>query len=168
MQYTTPMRVALTILVILIVLGGIAVGYLVGVTQKPIPLPGKLPDVELSSLLGKENQLQGLWKVEQILAEDDSGNPKTIVQSAPGATESYFLFEKDHVCTEGILDIHRQPQPCRFYTTYSVKGNTILIDQPSKPAAEGTWAITNNTLEITVTENHKTGKFVLRRLPYEE
>lgn len=162
------MRVVLTILVIIIVLGAIALGYLFSVAEKPIPLPGKLPAVELPALLGKENQLRGLWKVEKILAEDDSGNLKTIVQAAPGATESYFLFEKDHVCTEGILDIHGQPQPCRFYTTYSVKGNTILIDQPSKPAAQGTWVITNDTLEITVTENHKTGKFVLRRLPYEE
>lgn len=147
-------------------MGGLALGYLVGVAQKPIPLPAKLPDVELPSFGEEGKELQGLWKVEKILAEDENGNLKTIVQAAPGATESYFLFEGNHVCTEGNLDINQKPQPCRFYTTFSVKDNTIQIDQPGKPPGKGTWIINGDVLEISVTdENQKRSKFIFQRLP---
>ena len=160
------MRVVVTILVVIIVLGAIVLGYLVGVAQMPIPLPAKLPDIELPSLGEEGRELQGLWKVEKILAEDENGNLKTIVRAAPGATESYFLFEGNHVCMQGILDINQKPQPCQFYTTFSVKDDTIQIDQPGKPPGKGTWAINADTLELNVIdENQKKGKFILQRLP---
>lgn len=160
------MRTVLAILVFIIIVGALALGYVTGVAQKPIPLPGKLPDLELPSFAEEGRKLQGLWKVEQILAEDENGNLKTIVQSAPGTTENYFMFEKGHVCTEGNLDIFHKPQPCRFYTTYSVKGDTITIDQPGKPSVKGTWTITGDTLElVAIDQNGKKSKIILQKLP---
>lgn len=159
------MRVAFTILIIVIVGGAIALGYLVGVAQKPIPLPAKLPNIELPSFVEEGRELQGLWKVEKILEGDENGNLKTIVQAAPGATESYFLFEGNHVCTEGNLDINHKPQPCRFYTMFLVKDNTISIDQPGKPPGKGTWVVTGDTLELLFDDNGKKGKIILSRLP---
>lgn len=159
------MRVILTVLVIIIVIGAIVLGYLFGVAQKPIPLPAELPDIKLPSLGQEGGELQGFWKVEQILEEDENGKLKIIVQAAPGATENYFLFEGNHVCTEGNLDINRKPQPCRSYTTFSVAGDKIEIDQPGRSPGKSTWKVAGDTLELSFAENGKKGKIILLRLP---
>ena len=111
-------------------------------------------------------ELQGYWKLEQFLLEDETGNLKVIRQSVPGATDNYFSFEGKHVCTDGQLDLNNKPLRCQNYTTYTVDGNTISIDQPGKLPSKTIWTLTSDILELNVVdENQKKGKFILRRLP---
>lgn len=150
-----------------ILLGVVVLLGVVGLTmfQKPISLPENLPDVKLPSFAEEGKKLQGLWKIEQILEEDETGNLKEMRRSVPGATDNYFSFEGKHICTDGQLDSNNKPLRCQNYTTYSVSGNTISIDQPGKAQGKATWTITGDTLEISFTENQKKGKFILTRLP---
>jgi len=154
--------------IIIIVIIAAAVGFVVGVKQNILPFslpePVTLP-TPLRKMLQEGTELQGYWKLEQLLLEDETGNLKEMRRSVPGAPDNYFSFEEEHVCTDGQLDLNNKPLPCSNYTTYTIDGNTISIDQPGKPPAKGTWTITGDTLEISVTEDQKKGKFILSRLP---
>ena len=157
------------VFVIVIVVVTATVGFVVGIKQNILPL--SLPEsitvpAPLRKALQKNAELQGYWKLEEIWQEDDTGNIKKIRWSTPGATDNYFSFEEEHVCTDGQLGINNMPLPCHNYTTYTIDSNTISIDQAGKPPAKGTWTIANDTLEINVLdENQKKGKFILSRLP---
>lgn len=121
---------------------------------------GKNPSA--TSIFQEESRLQGYWKLEQLFMEDEEGKLKLIRKSVPGATDNYFSFEGDHVCTDGQLDLNNKPLRCQNYTTYTINDNRISIDQAGKPAAKGTWQITGDVLEISFTdENQKQGKFIL-------
>lgn len=156
------------VLIIIFVVFAAAVGFVIGVKQNilPISLPESVTiPAPLRKVLQESAQLQGYWKIEEIWQEDAEGNLKKIRWSTPGATDNYFSFENEHVCTDGQLDLNNKPLPCQNYTTYSVDGNSISIDQAGKPPAKGTWTITNDALEISVLdENQKKGKFILQRL----
>ncbi len=124
----------------------------------PSPLPLKV--------FQEGRELQGYWKLEQFLLEDENGNLKLIRYSVPGSTDNYFSFEGNHVCTDGQLDLNNKPLRCQNYTTYTIDGDTISIDQPGKTPSKATWTLTNDTLEINIIdEDQKRGKFILKRLP---
>lgn len=156
------------IIIIFLIVVAAAIGFFVGVKQNILPF--SLPEsvtipAPLRKVLQESAELQGYWKIEEIWQEDTEGNLKKIRWSTPGATDNYFSFEKEHVCTDGQLDLNNKPLPCHNYTTYTVDGNTISIDQAGKPPAKGTWIIKDDILEISFTdEGQKKGKFVLHRL----
>lgn len=155
-------------LIIIIVVIAAAIGFFVGVKQNILPF--SLPEsitipTPLRKALQGNAELQGYWKLEEMWQEDATGNFKKIRWSTPGATDNYFSFEEEHVCTDGQLDLNNKPLPCHNFTTYTIDGNSISIDQAGKAPAKGTWVITNDTLEISFTENQKNGKFILTRLP---
>ena len=151
------MRVVFFFLVFIILAVGVF-AFIIQALPKGTTLPAPLAKFQ------KGGELQGYWKLEQFFQEDQTGQLKLIRWSVPGATDNYFLFEGNHICTDGQLDINNNPLRCMNYSTFTLNGNTISMDQPGKPPLKANWTITKDTLELSVVdENQKKGKFVLRR-----
>ena len=153
------MRVVFLILVLIILLAVGVFTFIIQALPKGALLPAPLVKFQ------EGGELQGYWKLEQFFQEDQTGQLKLIRWSVPGATDNYFLFEGNHICTDGQLDINNNPLRCMNYTTFTLDGNTISVDQPGKSPLKAAWTLTNDTLTLSVTEaGQKKGKFVLRRL----
>src|SRR3990172_5799268 len=142
------MRVLYVILFLLVLL---ATGFFI-YTLLSFPIGSTKPSPFTVFQEGRE--LQGYWKLEQFFLEDETGNLKVIRQSVPGAADNYFSFEGKHVCTDGQLDLNNKPLRCQNYKTYTVDDNTISIDQPGKPPTKATWILTEDKLELNITDEN--------------
>ena len=150
------MKKIILAVVVLITLGFVGYGIFAEKVGTP-PLPNILP------LLSLGGSLQGVWGIKELyIADPATGEFKL---QPPGEDEkySYLEFKGDMTCMNGRLDHNRKPYPCSSYQPFSVSGDTIKIEDPSRPMTV-IWKMVSGNLELTFESTGQKIKFVLTEL----
>ncbi|HEY4504756.1 MAG TPA: hypothetical protein VJI73_03215 [Candidatus Paceibacterota bacterium] len=102
----------------------------------------------IPSLITSERSLQGIWTVKEVyLADTKTGELKLLPLETSGKKDSYLEFKGDMFCTNGQLDSYRKPYPCSSYQPFSVSGDKINIEDPSRQMT-GSWKFVSGNLEL--------------------
>lgn len=105
-----------------------------------------MPDIP--SLITSERSLQGIRAIKEVyLADTRTGELKLLPLEESGKKESYIEFKGNMFCTSGRLDPYRKPYPCSQYQPFSVSGDKINIEDPSRPMT-GSWKIISGDLKL--------------------
>lgn len=106
-----------------------------------------------------EDTLQGMWKIKKLYTAE-SGKEFKEAELPPSQRSKYTDFKKDSVCLEGNLNTDGAPIPCSTYAPYTLSGNTISISPPNGGTVNGSWAVINGKLELTltITEGSQSGR----------
>ena len=140
----------------------VAVGFVIIARQKTLPFP-----IPLLHILQPGGELQGIWKTEQFLLEDKTGQMKEMKPPQGGELNNYIEFKDDQMCTDGKLNRDGLPLPCQQYQPFTIKGSTIIIPQGGQTSAQGVWKLTGDVLEMdiaTFAGAPMKAKWVLRKL----
>ena len=142
--------------VVLIILGFVGYGIFVEKVGAP-PLPNILP------LLSPGGSLQGVWSIKELYITDPATGEFKL--QPPGEKEkySYLEFKGDMTCMDGRLDHNRKPYPCSNYQPFSVSGDIIKIEDPSRPMTLN-WKKVSGNVELTFESTGQKIKFVLTEL----
>ena len=150
------MKKIILAVVVLIILGFVGYGIFVKKVGAP-PLPNILP------LLSPVGSLQGVWGIKEVyIADPATGEFKL---QPPGEKEkySYLEFKGDMTCMDGRLDYNRKPYPCSTYQPFSISGDTIKIEDPSRPMTLK-WKRVSGNFELTFESTGQRVKVVLTEL----
>lgn len=121
-------------------------GKLMG-RKNALPTPSPLSQENTygnSSVGSSAGNLEGVWKVEQILMFDSTINDFRQTQAGGNYTE----YKGDKVCINGVLGLNDTPQPCPRYDTFTLSGNQIIISTNIPYVIH--WKVSGNTLELSL------------------
>ena len=91
------------------------------------------------------SELQGTWKVEQVLMFDPTLNAFRQVQ----AGGNYVEFKNNKICKNGKLGSNGLPVPCSSYDIFRIEGGFIIVQNNAKnPTVR--WKINDRRLELSI------------------